>query len=359
MSRQSIQKAYDCMTPSPAAKVRMLNNILAQADKQKRVRPRLDSSIKRIALVAAVNALVIALSVTAYTAGWLDGRQSSLFLRQPEIPPVLTPLPAETPFIPKEAGESGLDLVSMGLWEYDVGFGQTAIGEFISLQGFKGNPEYEAAKEWQDFLAGYDQNGALRAAHSGSNLDEAYKEYGCYTREMTEKIDEICEKYSLSMLIGFSTHDTTEEFLTAAKTGAFFSTQGEGYENDISTGYTYADGSFHIEGALSFTGPDALWPAPINYQIIRSVKGSFSGLNLKIDSAADYDVWEYKTEDGTELILALRPDHALVIADLEESFVVINHVDFTYIGDVLHGEQPMSRETWEAFADSFDFSAIP
>ena len=363
MNRQTIQRAYDCMTPSPAAKVRMLNNILAQADKQKRTRPRLGGSIKRIALVAAVNALVIALSVAAYTAGWLGGRQSSLPLREPEQVPASPSTPAlvstEPPTTKTMEADLGLEQVSMGIQEYDVGFGQTATGEFISLQGVKGSPEYEAAMEWRKFSASYDPDGTLRAAHSGSNLDEAYKDYGCYTQKMADKIDDICEKYDLAMLVDFSTHKTTDEFFEAAKTGAFFSPLEQNYVNTATGGYTYADGSFHLEGELCFIGEDTPWPYPITYQITRSVKGSFSSACLKIDNADYFDVWEYTTQDGITLMLALSPERGLILADLQQSFVVVNQVNFAYMGDVITGEKHMSRETWEAFADAFDFSAIP
>lgn len=45
----------------------------------------------------------------------------------------------------------GLKDAQLGNYTYDIGFGETQTGDFISLQGFAGSPEYQAVQEWQDF----------------------------------------------------------------------------------------------------------------------------------------------------------------------------------------------------------------
>ena len=354
MSRQSIQKAYDCMTPSPAAKARMLNNILAKADRRKVSRYGLDASLKRLALMAAVNALVIGLSITAYTAGWLGGRQSVTALRGTEI----VTAPAQSTTAPAEMEES-LDLswVSLGQREYDAGYGQIVTGEFICMQGFKGSPEYEAAKEWQDFVDSYDPDGSIRRAY-GVTSDGMANSIGS-TPAMETKMVEILEKYGLTYLDGLEFYPIDKEFFSAAGTGAFFERRGNGYENNIGTPGVYSDSTFMFDADAKFTSKDAPWMYTIRYQFRRSMKGSFSSVYLNIKSADDYDVWSYTTKNGVKLTLAQSNDKSLVIADLEKSFVVINIISPSSMGDIVLGEQHMGHETLEAFAELFDFTQIP
>ena len=70
----------------------------------------------------------------------------------------------------------------------------------ISLQGFAGSPNYQAAKEWMDFLDSYDVDKAILNSLSNEEVNsfsDEYYSYTCYTDEMAKKIDEICRKYGL------------------------------------------------------------------------------------------------------------------------------------------------------------------
>lgn len=71
--------------------------------------------------------------------------------------------------------------------------------DMISLAGTEGSPEYEADVEWQKFLDSYDTDESILASvGSGTTgFEEKYGEYLCYSQEMADKIEEICEKYGL------------------------------------------------------------------------------------------------------------------------------------------------------------------
>lgn len=325
MSRLKLQNAYDCLTPSPAARVRMMNALLARADAR-----RSRVQLRRLALAAAVNVLVIGLAWAAYSAGWLAGSgggEARLTSAASPAPVVAPPPATEEPL--------SLEALSMGVRSFDAG-GETAEGEFISLQGVRGSPEYEAALAWQDFLDAYDPDGSLLRANGGYS-DGAHSAYLCYTPEMAEKIDALCEQYGLSLLSGYVDSASGQSLFDAAGTGDFLDPDG-----DIELGYyAYADGSFHAEGSAQL-GLEVL-----NFQLMRAVKGSFSEPILNIGSAADYEQWTYTTAGGTELLLARSPGQALVAADLEHSFVTCN---------ILSGA---GRGTLESFAKLIDFTAIP
>ena len=68
----------------------------------------------------------------------------------------------------------------------------------LSLQGFADSPNYQAAKEWMEFLNSYDTDKSILHSLSNEEVDsfnDEYYSYTCYTDEMANKIEEISKKY--------------------------------------------------------------------------------------------------------------------------------------------------------------------
>lgn len=328
MNRSEIRRAYDSVRPDDGARERMLENILSAVSVEQTVvrRSKANTRLLRRALcLAAVIALLLALGITAYAAGWF-----------------------------------GLRDAVIGRFVVNDGIDQDYYAQFMSLQGYSDSPEFLALCEWQSFLETYDSDGSILRSigNSPTEFDEKYRYYSCYTQEMADEIDRICEKYGLSLITDATFFESEKGFFEAAGVGQVCTRQGEGFENDFYPGYVHNDGSFHFEGEASFTGSDAAWPYPILYQFERSMKGSFSSTVLNIGDAADYEEWTYTTKNGVVLTLAQSDWKELILVDRENSFVVVNLFD-VYVGDAVYGELHKSREALEAFAELFDFSVIP
>ena len=322
MNRREIRRAYDSVAPDSTARERMLDNILSAVSPEQ---PGRRSRVLRPALcLAAVIALLLAFGITAYAAGWF-----------------------------------GLRDAVIGRFVVNNGIDKDYYAQFISLQGYSDSPEFKALCEWQSFLESYDSDSSILSSigNSSTDFDEKYRYYSCYTQEMADEIDRICEKYSLSLITGAEFFESEEGFFEAAGVGRVCTRQGEGYENDFSPGYVHNDGSFHFEGQATFTADGAAWPYPILYQFDRSMKGSFSSTVLNIGDAADYEEWAYTTKNGVELTLAQSDWKELILVERENSFVVVNLLDVS-VGDAVYGELHKSREDLEAFAELFDFSVI-
>ena len=322
MNRREIRRAYDSVAPDSAARERMLDNILSAVSPEQ---PGRRSRVLRPALcLAAVIALLLAFGITAYAAGWF-----------------------------------GLRDAVIGRFVVNNGIDKDYYTQFISLQGYSDSPEFKALCEWQSFLESYDSDSSILSSigNSSTDFDEKYRYYSCYTQEMADEIDRICEKYSLSLITDAEFFQSEEGFFEAAGVGQVCTRQGEGYENDFSPGYVHNDGSFHFEGQATFTGDGAAWPYPILYQFDRSMKGSFSSTVLNIGDAEDYEEWAYTTKNGVELTLAQSDWKELILVERENSFVVVNLFDVS-VGDVVYGELHKSHEDLEAFAELFDFSVI-
>ena len=327
MNRPEIRRAYDSVAPDSAARERMLDNILSAVSAEQPDGRRAGGNTKvlrRALCLAAVIALLLAFGITAYASGWF-----------------------------------GLRDAVIGRFVVNNGIDKDYYTQFISLQGYSDSPEFKALCEWQSFLESYDSDGSILSfiGNSSTEYDEKYRCYSCYTQEMADEIDRICEKYSLSLITGTEFFESEKGFFEAAGVGQVCVRRGDGYVNDFFPGYVHDDGSFHFEGQATLTGNGAAWPYPISYQFDRSMKGSFSSTVLNIGDAADSEEWVYTTKNGVELTLAQSDWKELILVEREDSFVVVNLFDVS-VGDVVYGELHKSHEDLEAFAELFDFSVI-
>ena len=257
----------------------------------------------------------------------------------------------------------GLQNLFIGTFDVDVGWGETEPRDFLSMQGYADSPNYQANKEWQEFLHTYDPDGTLlkQADSSGYMPPADYESYLCYTQEMIDKIDEICEKYGLEPLGPATLVQSGWEIfmdLNLPSLPGVFSENNVPAGYDLQSGYYYPDGTFQFSGCITMTGEDAPWRYPIDFTYRSVQKTSFDGVSHTVHVVSDFDQWEYTVLDGTTVQLALSPDTAFLLADTEDYFVTIS-THSTRAGDVLLGEQQMSRTCWEAFADLFGFTYSP
>lgn len=72
----------------------------------------------------------------------------------------------------------------------------------LSLQGVEGTPGYQASKEWYEWRQTYDTDESVYHSEEAFSEDfgDAYYAYNLYSREMKDKVDEICAKYDLELL---------------------------------------------------------------------------------------------------------------------------------------------------------------
>lgn len=324
VTNEDIRRAMEAVRPDDAARERMLGHIRSAAALEREAPPPPRRRGKRWGVLLAA-ALGMAAGLTAAVTAY------------------------ETDFF--------------GLWSVDLGRAELSIPEVepgggieyrveererISLQGLAGSPEHQASREWEDFLEAYDPDGSLLAAvgNGPTGISDEYEAYLCYTPEMAEKIDELCAKYGLRLLGPCAVE--TDPWTIFQRAGAGDVCAGSG-GNTPWSGYWYRDGTFFFEGAVE---QDC---GTVDYQFSRAVKGSFGSTALYLSNIGDYEQWAYTTRNGVELLLANNhASKALVIADRERSFVAVN-----VLGDWTAGTFDLSNEDVEAFAEAFDFTAVP
>ncbi len=113
-----------------------------------------------------------------------------------------------------------------------------------------------------------------------AGLEEEYElVYHCYTQEMADEVDRLCGQYGLSKLEGFYLAEDYDDLCKQADIGDVCKSVGENVKWTYSDGYLYQDGTFYMEGRVAWKN-SVLYVT--DYELIRTVKGSFNLLTLNI-----------------------------------------------------------------------------
>lgn len=227
--------------------------------------------------------------------------------------------------------------------------------EVVYLYYYEGYQTAEIAKMLPG-AAYADGSIAAKIGNEPTEFREEYGAYSCYTREMADKIDELCEKYQLKKREEPVIEDDYKKILSKYGIGDILK-PSEDMVNMMQGEVCDSDGNFNLGGEITFPENPG---CSIVYELNRSVKGFFDTTVLNVGNVDDYEQWEYETENGETVLLARNGDKALIIADKEKSFISVN-MDGYFRKDANGIGVPyeISREELEKIADSLDFSVIP
>ena len=222
--------------------------------------------------------------------------------------------------------------------------------QVLSLQGYEGSPAYKALQEWLTYATEYTiQNPELRFSDEFQRPD-AYRSYHCYTQEMVDKVDEICNKYGLHLIgtslfildaEGMEEHGLSGVLSEAAIPRCFY-------------GHLYQDGSFIASGELEFSGD---YEKTVQFQMHNIKKNAFYDTPLGLNNISDFVQWNYNTQDGYKALLALNERTGLIFVENEGRFVSI------IIGEVPDSNMvftglPKEKPFLEMVCDCFVFSDL-
>lgn len=223
----------------------------------------------------------------------------------------------------------------------------TVTDEFISVQGLQASPEYQATKEWQDFLQNYDKDGTILAqiGNHPTGLDEKYSQYGVYTQEMCDRLEQIAEKYDLKLHSEVALVDGEE--LNNHVGGSFLRGGMSG-----GSAYIYENGTFQFDGEAVLDGHT------VHLQFRRSMKGTMDETVLNIGSTDEYQEAEYETACGEKVILELGKEHSFLYADFEECFLLLNVLAGTEADFLGETEGAITMDELKQMADWIDFTIL-
>lgn len=241
-----------------------------------------------------------------------------------------------------------------GLRDTLVDTNDPEIKSEMSLSGYTGCKEYMAAAEWKAFAESYDPDGSILAQidQEGSDavvLDAKYDSYPVYTQEMADKIDEIAEKYGLTLhgnLKDMSFEDGNSVIGDFVITDYDHEEFSDDAYSSILGGYIYDDGTFSYDGIFNATAGRF----SVDYQFRRSAKGVFDPIFLNIGDIEDYQEQSLATDSGINLVAAISEYKSVLITEFESCYVHINVMGGTDMG--------ITFDDLKDLANTFDFSVI-
>ena len=222
--------------------------------------------------------------------------------------------------------------------------------QVLSLQGYEGSSAYKALQEWLTYATEYTiRNPELRFSDEFQR-PEAYTKYPCYSQDMVDKVDELCNKYGLHLLgkslfitdaAGMEENGLSGVLSEEAMPRCFY-------------GHLYQDGSFIASGELEFSGD---YEKTVQFQMHNIKKDAFYTVHLGLNNMSDYMQWNYKTQDGYNALLALNERTGLIFVENEGRFVTI------IIGEVPDSNMvftglPNDKHFLEKVCDCFMFSDL-
>lgn len=233
--------------------------------------------------------------------------------------------------------------------------------DLVSTSGYVDSVNYQATQEWIDFLTTYDADRSLEQNrdHNGYILPDDYRVYNCYTPQMQEKVDEICEKYGLQLAGPMYFTRESKEVFSAVSIRSMADPTAE-LMFSLSGGTYYRSGSFNVVGKLNYCFEGRSTPDSILFVYACNHKSVFFPDYVIFHDMESVDSWEYTTKDGTNLILAQSPARGVIVADVGDFFISVT-LDFRYSspnGEV-DAHNPCSRTEFEQIAETFAYQILP
>lgn len=268
------------------------------------------TKIRKIATLAAVVALVAALGVTAY-AGLLSIQDRKAELATPEA-------------------------------------------EAISITGYRGSKQYQASIEWQNYLDEADQKGTNPLPQE--QVQDKYWDYGAFSQEAKDHLDELLEKYGLHMYTRKETVAGQQGLYTAVGEADFLPAS-RGLEGIAPCGTVFDGKSIcsFIDSADLTNGKN------IPYDLFRIQEDTFLYTGFLVGDVTDFEEWTCTTDGGAEVTLCLGKVQSVLMAQLDNCSVFLNIRTGSANDDPnrsSYGRDALTKADLEEFAGMIDFAAI-
>lgn len=313
MKNNKIREALDSVQPSDVQKERMRSILRAQLQEEtggnREYTQRADPA-RRGTWIPAAAVLAVIVLLGGFLIAGINGGTGKMSAYE-------DPIPEETP---------------------------ESLGELVDSKLL------QAAAEWNAYLD------EMESAEAEAMTDP-YGLYGCKNEEMIQELKVLCAAYDLDIVgdyVGIYDYELLMDIVWVdavcrEKQGVTWDQSSSGY---------YSDGCFALTGTVTMDASCSSWNYPVDFGFYRIMNSTFHNALADVGDLEQYERWEYTTGNGVELLLALSEDQALILANREDSLILVT-TRSNRVGDLLYGEQAMNREEMEAFAEVFDFTLGP
>lgn len=239
-------------------------------------------------------------------------------------------------------------------------------------------PEWKAAQEWLQYCTLYERSyqyeeGILmedelfKQGDIEGRIPDNIDDYGAYTMDMVEKLDELCEKYNLQLQGERVDFESYDEVLANMQLEPF-----------IGSDYQLESVEFAAYGGKNWSGYFDILDKEMNIlsegvSISVSKQGFLDNGTWNLGDLSDYDEWNYTNQNGdkVDIVINYKEEYCVIFYKGEKDFAVV-HVEpeYTYYRDDM--EVNASTDDWwtryettmptkeqvQMIADAFLFSNI-
>lgn len=227
----------------------------------------------------------------------------------------------------------------------------------VALYAYEGNPLFTASKQWYDFTQSYDPEGELYPSDNDVlSFPGHYMEvYGCYTQEMADKAETVAAENGLKLLSGLALVQREEVPLFLDALGLTDLHYGDMEASvNYGGGYFHPEGNFNLTMDVTLTGDDAAWPYGTWATFHYARKDCFDP-DYALAQVGAYDQWNYTTADGTDLLIAMGSESAMLFAEKEAAWITVTIMSSPY-----SNSNPVpDREALQQLAEVYDFTVDP
>lgn len=211
----------------------------------------------------------------------------------------------------------------------------------------------DAQEQWAKFLSSYDQDGSMSEAWDNSGTSDVssdyYFVYGCYTKEMVDKLDAIIKSCNLAPLTGLMIVQAEEEpDLLARLQIPGVIQDGVMADVEYGGGYYYHEGTFTIPVDVTLKNSVSSGADTIHTDYRYSKRNYFDPAVLPLETFEEEDYREYTRKSGDKVWLAQGEVCSLIFSQQENGYV-----------SVVVREENMSQEDLEQLSELFCFSISP
>lgn len=229
--------------------------------------------------------------------------------------------------------------------------------QVLTLSGIKGTPEYQAAKEWYDFLQEYDPNGDIQESviYAGKkpSWNREYDAYNVFSEEMVEKLDQLSEKYDLRLLGEMQRYHAPGTMFRAVGVDNLL-LPDSGVNMIFQNGAHYESGAFSCVFDLDMPGEG--WPSFVMGRYVYSPKGSLDPQFLVLGSDTEVSEWNYQTASGTDVLLISEGEAygSVIFCNRGDASIA---VVLSTMRKLAEDNTSLTEKQLEQIADAFDFEA--
>lgn len=226
-------------------------------------------------------------------------------------------------------------------------------GGYISMNDYADTPAGQAHAEWcrfwREYVSSHEFENYDDLSWLGGNeeLESFYYIYGAYDQAMMDKLLEIRDQYGISLHTASVIVPNTEIFYQVTGTEPFID---ESVRSSLFPKPVYEDGSFSAEGAIYF-GEDSYL-----FSLIKGMKGVLDPSSNYLYRAEDYQEWQYTTNEGQLLNLAVYAGP--IDRGALDCFIFCEGKDclVTIFGSLPCAEDSVTAV--EEYAELFDYGAL-